>query len=709
MKLFKNLPLHKKTFLHTVAIVIICLWVSWYFFKGVGNSSYPWYFRFGNDIDSVFAVESASLINDGDPATHVFYPAITHYNIYGFAMKVAATVNSDYKQLLHLKDATSIRDVLNIVERATYICRMGAFFIAILFSILMYGVFYRLTKSKLFGFMWTFILITSERVIYHVSVVRPETLSLLFFFIAFYFTFSFLQKNKLSVLKYFRFFIFSGCFFGLSIFSKVQIAPAIFFYILFMFYYLFSSNDIKSDSERSTKSLFPCLFVSILNILIFPWWSVRRPDHVDYAYIPKMSRYIYSWLYGPAPLRDSFITIPLTILISLLVASVVFFVLCKIKKSGLVAKLYSLVLFINLLILGGIVSIYLVCIPAAASFKGYLNNTQNFVYATFSNFYFTGIMKNKVLALNNFIEIYKELKSVPVFIFNLFIVELVVLMVSMWRLLVKKTKEKKRYLFSLFLLFVGLCFSFASSMRYTEIHHWYSIYAICFYILSAAHLLFTELNGANFMQGQKVKTWFKVIVLSLFCLHIVGVAVRFIKLDKHIIGTQRYLEEYNHCRWLSYPFWQQADRNIYYSKENEAICKKGRAGVFGANTDEVIAVISKEQDNAKLITDEGRIGEINKFAISYITNFKARSYFYNYFISLGDLYINSGDLNSAFASYNKAVVLFPYLPEVYIKMANLFAMANRYEETLSNVKSAKMYGAKIDPKLLKQIKDKIDR
>ena len=141
-----------------------------------------------------------------------------------------------------------------------------------------------------------------------------------------------------------------------------------------------------------------------------------------------------------------------------------------------------LLAFVNIFISGIIFGVYIVELGGFSSWHSYFVNTHNFIYATFANFYFTGLMTNKVFGIANIKLVYNFLSDIPIFFFNLFYVILAAIGWSVFRIFQKGIKEKIYYVFCLILLGVGLVFDIFASLR-AEIYMFnYGAYSVSFYI-----------------------------------------------------------------------------------------------------------------------------------------------------------------------------------------------------------------------------------
>ena len=127
MSLLKN-----KSALHYIFILIILLFLSWQCFFAMDYVNYQWWEFAGSDYETTAVTTPVAIINDGKPIDHLFYPAVTMYNIYGLVLRIVATTNNHYAEILHFKDISNFKEVHTILNKAVHITRLCVPFIMFL-------------------------------------------------------------------------------------------------------------------------------------------------------------------------------------------------------------------------------------------------------------------------------------------------------------------------------------------------------------------------------------------------------------------------------------------------------------------------------------------------------------------------------------------------------------------------------------------------
>jgi len=671
---------------------------------------YAWWDLIASDFECCPVTSAVALINDGNPITHVLYPAVTLYNIQAFILRVVAGINSNYDSIYHLDSFNNIKDVFAMLDQATHVTRLSVLPTMMVFALLMYFLFYYLLKDKIFACLWTLFLITEPHILYYNFVMRAEIFGVIFFFLLFFLSILFFRNanERISLKRCVLYFISFGLLAGWSLFSKIQIFPALGFYMILMFYYLFTSNNKPSLPKigLTPQATIFCFVNAVINVIIYPWWTMARPDYVT----PELlSRWPWSDLYGPPPGKESFASIPLTVLIVLLIISLVYVFVARNKRTHTVIQgVFPIILFVNLMFSGAILSVYTACLGGFVSLSSYLANTHSFVYATFTNFYFAGQMDYNVFGFENFQRYYKEFNSVPFFIFTFLQVILAGFLWALVQTIRRGTRNKIIYVFGLLAISLGFAFDLLATLRASLYMFNYGIYSVCFYVLGLVLIFAVELRRIKEIRIRMARMSILVLIAVIFVAHIFPLKAQYEEkgVRRRLAGAERdYKIIFDHCYWQSSFFWNMVDRGLYHSEDFKEVREVGRNFSWGHENQQIIRMIKERDQTHQLLTQEDKIGKIDELILKYTYNLKYRIYMYNYLMETADQLQKKSQVNLALMNYTNATKVLPHLAEAYQKRGVLYARMQQYGKGLSDIEKAKGLGAEVDPAFLEKLQE----
>lgn len=352
-------------FLHFIPIFVFMGYLAWHMLAVTQYNQLQWWQYLASDFECGVVTSALGLMNDGQPITHVLYPAVTLFNFESAALRLSTLWSSHYHDIFYVDGFANIKEVFMMLNEAIGITRLNVLPMTVFLAVMMYFLFFYLLKNKTIACLWTLFFISEKHVLYYNYVMRPEVFSLAFFFLLVYLSIQFFHREDkgFSYSRCAKYFMFIGLCMGLSLFSKIQIFPALIIYFGLMFFYLFKESKIKS--ETSAREVKFCLFNTIGNVLIFPWWTMARPDHVT----PELLRR-WPWydLYGPPPGKESFLGLPIIFFIALFAVTLTLMALSQNKRGESFSKRATpILIYINMLMTGIIFSVYVIGLGALAS------------------------------------------------------------------------------------------------------------------------------------------------------------------------------------------------------------------------------------------------------------------------------------------------------------------------------------------------------
>lgn len=566
---------------YIACLVLLCLFPAHSYFVVKNVNAYPWWHSFGNDIDAAYTGTTVGLLNDSE-LTLVAHPAATIYTLQGTVYRALSLFSPSHKRLLHLREVKSLDDASDILQTATQTGRMISFFSSIIFIILLFGIIHLMTCSLILAFLFVFYIITSEAFLFHIHIIRPEILNLLFFFAAFWVFLSSIKKDRFTLAGWARVFITVGFFLGFCVFSKIQIGPVLVTFMGVMIFYVFKRHKSKLVVETHPRNLRMCVFVSLVNFVLMPWWALKRPEFVtpQFLHDPRIVDDVRR-IYGLG--RESFIVPVVVILLCLTLLSGVLLILGQgRKKKGGIFKIFPIVSSLNFINLGVIISIYSVLLPVSQTLARYIENTNHLVYATITNVIYGGFLINRVLEFSTFEKINQmhwNQSSLHPFFFkiNMLYFVAVATAVCFVRLCLQRTSERIPCLLTLCFFVTALIMDILATMRHHILFPYYAIYSISLYTLGLALWISLEFRDYSFNRAFHFMpvgkgAWFERVTLTLPAMIIIllvlhGTAVsrnyQFLRQPKSDgISKQDPFREYRNTRAHAAPFWKIVDESI---------------------------------------------------------------------------------------------------------------------------------------------------
>lgn len=480
---------------HGLLLTIICALLARYFIAG-DYMALPWYDL--PDADAPYVAQTTVLLNDGD-FYFIYHPGATVYSIQCAVHRVFALVSAEHEDLMRLSEVSNRKDAARLLTTAVDTGRIIALLTIMVLAGTLYLLILKLTKSWLIAFVFTFYVILSQGTLYHIRVIRAESLSVFFFSGAALLAFIGIGRKSLSVLFFSIMFFLSGLVLGMAVFSKIQIGPQTVLLLGGVLAYLCSGRSSFSTISLSYKTVIANLGLAILCVLVTPYWALTRPAFLTPELISTMAG-DFKRLYGTAP--ATFLTPVFAILVLLVGFSIALFRGRSRIDQPWFSRLFAISLTVNLIASGLIMSVYLVPLPASVSFAGYIGNMKQLVYATLTNITGGGFLENahgaftdhiaKIVALHGE---YSSLAHI-----NVLYIVAVVAFVCAGRLVVPKSRTLA-YLVPLGLFAMGFVVDLFSSMRWTKLYFHYAIYSVGFYALGLAYFTWLETKHISILQG----------------------------------------------------------------------------------------------------------------------------------------------------------------------------------------------------------------
>lgn len=480
------MPLHLKKIGFAAGIILLCAIISFDFFKIHKYPAYPWYHIWGNDVESAYAGQTVAIVNGGE-MYFVLHPGAPVFTLHGTIYKILSFVNPAYQKIFRLSEVKTSNEPLEILDLATRTSRVISFWVSLIFIGVLLVFIWRLTGRLLLSFLFGSYIVLSQAFFVDYPIVRPEILNLLLFFTAALWYLG--QKDKIEgvcLKKYFFVFVPMGVLLGTSILAKIQIVPAVLSFMLIIVYGLWEKN--RRPEAVSLPNVRKCAGAFLLNLILMPWWALKRPDFLT----PESLRIMhhasdYKRVYGTAP--ENFYGLMAVFLIGLNLLPWVFWALKRYRAARIcAAPVLSIVLTLNLLITGGIISAYFVFLPISTSLAGYVENTRHLVYSLFTHVFsyepvfaktaVSGNLMGKILYLHQMVG---SLLTV-----NIMYWAALAAAWSVFKFFKSSTAQKKTYALILLMFLTAFLMDLACSMRTKKIYDNYAIYSVSLYGLGLA-------------------------------------------------------------------------------------------------------------------------------------------------------------------------------------------------------------------------------
>jgi len=634
-----------------VSVLFLCLFYNFFI---IGKySSYPWWHCNGSDGDGSFPAQSIAILNN-EKITVVQHPAATLHIIHAVCYKLLSFFDASHKKLSTLHEIYSNAGVWDIMEVAVRTSRVLTLFLAMIFIALFFTLIYWFTKSWFISFLISFYLLTAGGFIIHSYWIRPELLSIMFLFIVFVLALRNYSGKNVVPNNNIRDFCLWGFLLGMAILSKIQIIPVILCFVLCLFVLSFRNKIIAEPrTEDVLKTAKSAIFLNLINIVIMPWWAIKRPTFLTEEVLAKMPLFRRE-TYGTMP--DNFYWLFIVIFVILILISLgIFYFAVKSNRKILAGLLAYNIQAVNCLIFGIIVSIYLVFIPAISSFENYLFDTHNLLYSMLTNVIGGAHIESRFSIVQNFNRIVHLHKASTLFlIFNMFYLAIFFLIISVFRLLQKNGKFKNYYCIVLFLVLAGIFSDYISALRKTPRHYiynYYVIYSLCLYALSFALIISLEIKQLfESHLNNKIKVIIKYFIFGMLILHACLMLLNYLKKDKASgISEQDHYLIYNTMRNVE-PFWEVVDRN-----SKNKLAEEKPAGILKD-------VISRKPNNIENYIALGQGYLKNKKylealdILSEAVTVDPQNAFGHYL--LAETQVLLGEITSAIVSVNKSIVFF---------------------------------------------------
>lgn len=551
-------------FRHFFVLLLICFFVLYNFFYTGRYAEYPWWHEHGNDIDATHAATTIGLLNNSE-LTFVYHPAATIYALHGIVYRMLALQDPAHQRLLHLREVKDYHQAIALLETSTRTSRILTVIEAVLFLILFYFLIVRLGGHWVIAFLVTFYLGTSHAFLQHICMVRAEILNMLFFLGAFYLVSHLFQKKIEPSLIWACFIIPAGIFLGWSVFSKIQIGPVVLGFLGLMIFYLLWMPSYGQKKEIAAKIFWFNLGLSLVNLLIMPWWALKRPAFLTPEVISFYMTSAADWkkVYGPAP--ESFFVPIFVFLMVLVVMSACLIGFKHIGKTNKISgQFIRFFWFFNLLISGGIISIYLILFPVSVSFTQYIENTQRLVYAVLTNVSYGGFLSHRSMNFDTFEKIWNmHANESSLFHMNILYFVILVGFLSLYCFFKKGNPKRWLYGFVFFLLTTAVTMDIFATMRSVKLYPYYAFYSLSFFALGLAVWLNVEYQNGFYLLPKLSSLLFSKALVLVLGLHVFGIGFYLLSLPRSSgKSDQDPMTEYINTRSHAGPFWRIVDESI---------------------------------------------------------------------------------------------------------------------------------------------------
>ncbi len=670
----------------TGLIILPLIAILIYNFFVIGKyADYPWWHSHGNDADAAYMVTAIGLINNSDYVM-AQHPAAPFSSFNALVLRVVAHLFPSCQSFLHLSNVTSMYDVFDIIEKGVYIGRLQALVLSSLFAIMMFQFLVFLTHKRMIAFLLVFYLITSEGFLLYTYWVRPELLSVIFIIMLLFYAFFHLPrsiqkgKNQIGSLS------FLGFMLGLLVFTKIQLLTfnCVFCLGLLVFFLIHLRSIPFSENQRQQGRR--NLLLSLMNILIFPWWALKRPEVFPPGFCGGLN-IVDSQRLLQNQTPDNYFGLVFAILGFLLGLSLFFIIRIRNKEPLLGAKKWLFFIgFINSFVFGFILSIYGSFLLVFSSFSQYIKNTHLMLYTLLVNLFDGTFLASKstisLAMIFRKIEILHNQESRLAFI-NGFHAVLMVLAVSGIGFFFTKGATRKKLLLVCLFIFAGI-FMDASACFYLKERNIYSYYAIYSLTLFTIGLgIFVSANSQKFDKNKIY--WFikgfSVVILVFLLILNVFTRVYFLmnKTKSTRITDQGPLPVYEGVLGYTRPFFMIVEEGIRRSEAHqlsESVGKyqKTAKDIERADRD-LTAGLGYYKGGAALLKVNKQKGiaslaqSIKSFRAAIADNPRE----IKGYLLLGRTYMNLGAFKAAIIIFNAATIEFPNEPILHQMLSLCYA------------------------------------
>ncbi|MCD4780605.1 MAG: phospholipid carrier-dependent glycosyltransferase [Candidatus Omnitrophica bacterium] len=554
MAKLKETILKHQCALAILGLLVMAALIVYNFFIVGKFSSYPWWHRNINDADSSYVATAIGLLNNSR-YTYITHPGATLCAWLGIVYYGMAAVDPAHRMIFNpptMPDTTAINTLLNMGVQTG---RVAVLVFSLFFVVVLYLLIYRLVRKPLISFLTCFYIVISKAFLQHTYQIRDELFSLLFVLLAGIVFLKMFDKDKdrtVSLSRMIRAGVLVGCCLGFAVLSKIQIGPFIVFFIILVGTYLFfHAQDLRNKEIPGV-----CLCgLGVLNVLIMPWWTLWRPSFLTTEYLQQLHPLSdYKRVYGPASLHFCYPV--LIFLLLFLIVNIALAVWPRLRQARLMRKAVPVFFFIQSIIAGFSLSVYLILIPLSRSWTMYIENTRHVIYATISNVVYGGFLVNKTVGFKTVQQIFFFHGQYSRLLFiNIFFLILPVLVIALIHVFKSKT-SRLRYVFVIGVLLLGLGMDVLGTFRWTFnlIADYYAIYSILCYGLGLALWLALSLTSDTRDKWQSFLAYF---VIALLVLHVGGQHLFLFSLPPvSTESTQDPWVEYETLYAHGQPFWE---------------------------------------------------------------------------------------------------------------------------------------------------------
>jgi len=401
-------------------------------------------------------------------------------------------------------------------------------------------------------------------------MIRPEPLSLFYLFLAYLICLAACKEKYISLKGFLGVFLAVGFCFSYALFSKIQVAPAVMMLFVMIAVYLWIKNKSGDLIVSGHKGALAGLGIGIMNMIVFPWWALKRPVYLTDEYLRWVNGIYVNEVFGTAP--ENLVMFPLLILgVVLLISAGIYFSIRRENQISIGQRAFPVVLALNCMITGSILGSYTVFLPVSRSLAMYVGNTNNMVYGMIANSTFGGWLLHRTLNFQSFQNIYDHLQQNGSFLdINLLMIVLLIGVWSLFRLFRQEAAVRKNYLLVFFWMFLGLLFDILAMLRAEEYFDYYAIYSVTFYGVAIVHFLALELDlikcTARWKRAYQLAF---VIICCLLTAHAAMRIVYMLNLPKaNGRSDQDPAIEFDLTKWLGQPYWHLVNQGI--EKNNES-------------------------------------------------------------------------------------------------------------------------------------------
>ena len=516
LSMVNNKRLYSNLLKHTLLLGIIIFIVSFYSVNFKNYLSIPWWFIVNSDADNVYPVSALLLIN-GERIEFIGHPGTPLTQLHGIAFRLCANILPSFDVLTRMSEISNSEMLLSALSKVSIISRYLVIMILALLAIVLYTVCLAITNSTLLTFLLVLHLMTSNALLWYTTAIRPEPINFIFFLIALLTTLKTCQKKSLNFTQYHLYFVLIGLFLGYSILAKIQIIPVVVIYVALLCFYLLRSNNQNMNLNPHACS-HSALLVSVINLIVMPWWAFKRPTFVTSEYVNQFPLFTsYQKLYGTLP--ENYMMYPILGLSLLLLLS-------GINGYGLKNisfwpnNINRTIAGLNLIVSGSIIAIYTSFLFISNNFTQYALNIQNTVYSSMANILNGSYLSQNSIDLTSLAKLAYALDKNSIYLINISDLLAIIGIFSVYRIFTGERTIQKTY--CAILISIGTCMvtGLLATLRSPTFYGYYSIYPLTFAMLAIALCFSTEIKrliGANLHNYARLIYGILIFCLCMHC------------------------------------------------------------------------------------------------------------------------------------------------------------------------------------------------